>query len=123
MDFVAAIKSCLTNYVAFAGRARRSEYWYFFLFTVIVSLALDLAGFDQVSMFFSLVTLLPGLAVGARRLHDTDRSGWWLLLFFVPIVGWIVLIVWFVKTGTQGANRFGDDPKNTPAQPAAHPDA
>lgn len=123
MDFVTAIKACLTKYVAFAGRARRSEYWYFFLFTVIVTLALDLAGLDQISMFFSLVMLLPGLAAGARRLHDTDRSGWWLLLYFIPIVGWIVLLVWFVKTGTPGANRFGDDPTAVLAQAASHPDA
>jgi uncharacterized membrane protein YhaH (DUF805 family) len=122
MDFVTAIKTCFTKYVGFAGRAPRSEYWYFTLFLVVVAIALGAAGLDQVGNFFSLVTLLPSLAVGVRRLHDTDRSGWWLLLLLVPLVGMIVLIVWFVKSGTQGANRFGDDPLQ-PAQSALPPDA
>jgi len=110
MDFTTAVKTCLAKYVGFAGRARRSEYWYFTLFLVVVSVALGAAGLEQVGSFFSVVTLLPSLAVGVRRLHDTDRSGWWLLLFLVPLVGMIVLIVWFVRRGTPGANRFGDDP-------------
>ncbi len=122
MDFVTAIKACFTKYVGFAGRAPRSEYWYFTLFLIVVSIALGAAGLDQVGNFFSLVTLLPSLAVGVRRLHDTDRSGWWLLLLLVPLVGMIVLIVWFVKSGTQGANRFGDDPLQS-VQSALPPDA
>lgn len=122
MDFVTAIKTCLTKYVGFADRARRSEYWYFALFLVIVSLALDAAELQQVSMFFSLVTLLPAIAVGVRRLHDTNRSGWWLFLLLVPLVGSIVLIVWFASRGTPGPNRFGDDPLQ-PAQSALPPDA
>ena len=77
MDFITAIKTCFIKYVGFAGRARRSEYWYFALFLVIVSLALDAAEFQQLAMFFSFVTLLPAIAAGVRRLHDTDRSGWW----------------------------------------------
>ena len=122
MDFVTAIKTCLTKYVGFAGRAPRSEYWNFTLFLIVVSIALAAAGLDQVGSFFSIATLLPSLAVGVRRLHDTDRSGWWLLLLLVPLVGMIVLIVWFVRPGTQGANRFGDDPLQQ-AQPALPPDA
>ena len=122
MDFITAIKTCLAKYVGFGGRARRSEYWYFVLFLVVVSLALGAAGFEQIGNFFSVATLLPSLAVGVRRLHDTDRSGWWLLLLLVPLVGAIVLIVWFANRGTLGANRFGDDPLQQ-AQPALPPDA
>ncbi len=122
MDFVTAIKTCFAKYVGFAGRAPRSEYWYFTLFLVVVSIALASAGLDQVGNFFSVATLLPSLAVGVRRLHDTGRSGWWLLLLLVPLVGMIVLIVWFVRSGTQGANRFGDDPLQQ-LQPALPPDA
>ncbi len=122
MDFATAIKTCLAKYVGFAGRAPRSEYWYFTLFLILASIALAAAGLDQVGNFFSVVTLLPSLAVGVRRLHDTDRSGWWLLLLLVPLVGMIVLIVWFASRGTQGANRFGGDPLQ-PAQAALPPDA
>ena len=119
MDFITAIKTCFIKYVGFAGRARRSEYWYFALFLVIVSLALNAAAFHQLAMFFSLVTLLPAIAAGVRRLHDTDRPGWWLLLILVPLVGSILLLVWFAARGTEGANRFGDNPM----QQALPPDA
>jgi len=114
MDFVTAVKTCLTKYATFAGRARRSEYWYFTLFNTIVSIALDVAGLDQIGLFYALVTFLPSLAASVRRLHDTDRSGWWLLLMFIPIIGWILLIVWFASRGTAGTNRFGDDPLEPP---------
>ncbi len=65
---------------------------------------------SPLSSVFSLATLLPGLAVGARRLHDIDKSAWWLLLCFVPVIGWILLLVWAVFEGTKGDNRFGPDP-------------
>jgi uncharacterized membrane protein YhaH (DUF805 family) len=123
MSFGAAVKSVLSKYVGFTGRARRSEYWWFFLFTILVSIvtavldnALGLNFVDGSSTGFigtvvSLALLLPGLAVAVRRLHDTDRTGWWLLIALVPVVGAIVLIVFFVLDGTPGANRFGPSPK------------
>ncbi|MBM0204276.1 DUF805 domain-containing protein [Micromonospora sp. STR1s_5] len=123
MSFGAAIKSVFSQYVGFSGRARRSEYWWFALFTVLVSIAaaiLDSAlgltfvegsssGF--IGLVVSLALLLPTLAVAVRRLHDTDRTGWWVLIGLVPLVGAIVLIVFFVQDGTPGANRFGPSPK------------
>ena len=119
MGFVTAIKSCFRQYVGFGGRAPRSEYWYFFLFHVVVLFVLAIvdsllfgmaAGLAPLSTLFVLGMILPSLAVGIRRLHDIDRTGWWVLLWFVPIVGIIVLLVFFVQRGTSGANRFGADP-------------
>ena len=109
MDFVTAVKTCAYKYVEFRGRAIRSEYWYFTLFTVIASIALEASEFDRLSILFSIVILLPSIAAGVRRLHDTDRSGWWLLIGLVPIVGAIVLIVFFAQRGMAGPNRFGPD--------------
>lgn len=119
MDFSQSISTCLSKYATFSGRAQRSEYWWFALFTVLVSLGtqfLDLfLGFPLLNMLASLALLLPSLAVGARRLHDTDRSGWWLLIILVPVIGWIVLLVFFCSRGTVGPNRFGADPLAAPA--------
>ena len=117
MDFQTAVRTCLNKYVGFSGRARRSEYWYFALFAFLVSCGagiLDAAIFQgEKSAFGSLASLaffLPTLAASVRRLHDTDRSGWWYLIVLVPIVGFILLIVWFSNRGTVGTNRFGPDP-------------
>lgn len=117
MDFWSAVKSCFAKYATFRGRAPRSEYWYFTLFCVLLSIAasfLDAALFHQQSGALSgieaLVTILPSLAVSVRRLHDVDKSGWWLLMIFVPILGWILLLVWNCTRGMTGVNRFGDDP-------------
>jgi uncharacterized membrane protein YhaH (DUF805 family) len=114
MNFGQAISSGFSNYVNFSGRASRSEYWYWFLFVVlgqIVTMIIDsVIGIQLTTGIFSLVVLLPGIAVGVRRLHDLDRSGWWLLLGLVPLVGAIVLIIWFCTGGTPGPNRFGPDP-------------
>ncbi|MFG2048276.1 DUF805 domain-containing protein [Micromonospora sp. NPDC048935] len=123
MSFGAAIKSVLSQYVGVSGRARRSEYWWFALFTLLVSivaaildssLGLTFEGSSTgvIGLIASLVLLLPSLAVAVRRLHDTDRTGWWLLIALVPVVGAIVLIVFFVLEGTPGANRFGPSPKH-----------
>lgn len=118
MNFGQAIKSGFSNYVTFSGRACRSEYWLWVLFVVIGGLAtaiLDAAifgynpGASPFNGVFGLVTFLPGLAVAARRLHDTDRTAWWLLLVLTGI-GVILLIVWFCFKGTPGPNRFGRDP-------------
>lgn len=130
--------SVLTRYATFTGRARRSEYWIFTLVSAAIALALAvvdalvfgtgsvtaLSGGGSVSAavsigvlstIYSLAVLLPGLAVTVRRLHDTDRSGWWMLLGFVPIVGGIVLLVLLALDGTRGPNGHGPDPKAVPA--------
>lgn len=114
--------SVLKQYAVFSGRARRTEYWMFVLCNVIVMLLLGmvdkLIGGDNelISSIYSLAVLLPSLAVAARRLHDTDRSAWWLLLGLIPIIGTLVLIYFMVCNGQQGPNRFGDDPKASPSQ-------
>ena len=114
-----AISYCFRNYVGFKGRAARSEYWYWTLFVyllLIVAWLIDMTvfgfnttGVNPMAVLASLATLLPTLAVSARRLHDIDRSGWWALLIFT-VIGYIVLIYWACLRGTVGANRFGPDP-------------
>ncbi|TQM94070.1 DUF805 domain-containing protein [Roseinatronobacter monicus] len=119
MNMIDATKVCFTKYAQFRGRARRAEFWWFMLFLTLAGIVADLItmilGFHwgvlgPISAVFSLATFLPAIAVGARRLHDIDRSGWWQLLLFVPIIGWIVLIVWWATSGSKGENRFGSDP-------------
>lgn len=111
MNFPDAIKSGLNNYINFEGRATRSEFWWFVLFNFVVGIVtaiLDVAtGLMVLNMLASVALLAPNLAVGARRLHDIDKSGWWQLLMLIPLIGLIVLIVFFAKTGNAGANRFG----------------
>ena len=113
MGFVDAVKSGFSNYVNFSDRACRSEYWYWVLFAVIgaiVTVIIDsMIGLSITYTIFALATFLPGLAVGIRRLHDLDRSGWWILLFLIPLIGAIILIIWFCSKGTDGPNRFGAD--------------
>lgn len=123
MGFIEAVKGCLTSrYASFTGRATRSEYWYFFLFNFIALLLAKIIGFAisppaaaLLSLPVSLALLLPGISVGARRLHDLDKTGWWLLLWLIPVLGWIVLIVWFCMAGREGENRFGSTPLVTQA--------
>jgi uncharacterized membrane protein YhaH (DUF805 family) len=117
MTFSEAISSGFRNYVGFSGRASRSELWYWILFAVlagIVTTIIDLgvlsSKVEPVSSIWSLVTFLPSLAMGVRRLHDTDRSGWWWLIGLIPLIGIIVLIVFWCSEGTSGSNRFGPDP-------------
>lgn len=113
MDFTSAIKSGFSNYANFSGRASRSEYWYFTLFSIIVNLG---AGFiDQILGFYivagiaGIALIIPGLSMSWRRLHDIDKSGaWWFV--WLSCVGIIVLFVWSVTKGTAGPNRFGPDP-------------
>ena len=121
MTFFEAISSGFRNYVGFSGRASRSEFWYWTLFTVLVSIVMSIIDLEVLSSsvtpfssIWGLVTLLPSLAMGVRRLHDTDRSGWWWLLSFIPLIGIIVLIVFWCSEGTRGPNRFGPDPLGGP---------
>jgi uncharacterized membrane protein YhaH (DUF805 family) len=113
MGFGQAISSGFSNYVNFSDRACRSEYWFWFLFVIIgniVTMAIDYAlGIQVISALFSLAVLLPGIAIAVRRLHDLDRSGWWILLALIPLVGAIILLIWFCSKGTEGPNRFGPD--------------
>ena len=109
MDFKQAVISCFSKYVTFSGRAPRSEYWYFALFNFIVGCAL-LAISAKLNSCFSVLVFLPGLAVMIRRLHDKNRSGWWCLLAFIPLIGTIILLYWFCTKGTTGDNRYGPDP-------------
>jgi uncharacterized membrane protein YhaH (DUF805 family) len=114
MGFGAAINTVFGKYATFSGRAVRSEYWFWVLFAVIVMIVLNIIQFtvsavggSVLQLVFELATLVPSIAVAARRLHDTDRSGWWQLLAFIPIVGFIILLVWYCQPGTAGGNRFG----------------
>ncbi len=115
--------SCLSNYANFSGRARRKEYWMFVLFSTIFSVVLRwidaiiiiASGMSLeigiLSSIYFLVLFVPTMAVQVRRLHDTDRSGWCWLLNLIPIVGSLVLFIWFVEEGTDGNNEYGSDPK------------
>jgi uncharacterized membrane protein YhaH (DUF805 family) len=116
MGFVEAIRSGFSNYVNFSSRAPRSEYWYWTLFAILVGIAANILDtiifyniFSPVSTLTALALFLPGLAVSVRRLHDIDRTGWWLLIAFT-IIGLFVLLYWDCVKGTAGSNRFGTDP-------------
>jgi uncharacterized membrane protein YhaH (DUF805 family) len=119
MNFQQAVQSGFSNYANFRGRACRSEFWWWQLFLLlggIVAALLDLfansnvLGGEPLASLFYLATIIPGLAVSVRRLHDTDSSGWWILLGLIPFIGIIVLIVWWCLEGSKGYNRFGPDP-------------
>ena len=128
MSFGEAVKSFWTNYATFKGRSRRSEYWFIQLFLVLTNLAvaaIDLVLMDGdverfianggggiVGLIWILVTIVPALAVLVRRLHDTEKSGWWALIGFVPLVGGIVLLVLTVLDSNAFANKFGENPKH-----------
>ena len=112
----------LKKYAVFSGRARRMEYWYFVLFNLIVAFVLALidallgtttgvSSFGLLSGIYSLAVLIPTLAVLVRRLHDIDRTGWWILINLIPLVGTIVLLVFALTPGTPGSNQYGPDPK------------
>ena len=95
MNFTQAISTCFAKYATFSGRASRSEFWWFFLFQILVSIAASIFG-DVASGLVSLAFLLPALAVGARRLHDIGKSGWWQLIMLTGI-GLLLLIYWWVQ--------------------------
>ncbi|MEU1459381.1 DUF805 domain-containing protein [Streptomyces sp. NPDC005727] len=105
----------LKKYAVFSGRARRQEYWMFFLFHIIISIVLAIidAAIDSTvpAIIYSLAVLLPGLGVSVRRLHDTDRSGWWILIGAIPLVGAIILIVFLATEGKPETNQYGPNPK------------
>jgi uncharacterized membrane protein YhaH (DUF805 family) len=111
-----------SKYAQFSGRARRKEYWLFLLFNMLVSIGLVIvdgitgtldeeAGIGLLSGLYSLAVLVPAIAVTVRRLHDTDRSGLWLLIVLLPLIGAIVMLVFLCQDGTKGENQFGPSPK------------
>ena len=121
MNFRIAIIKCFMLYAIFSGRAKRAEFWWFFLFCMIVglmgsvidaTLGLDAAigGNGVFTTLIQLATFLPSIAVGSRRLHDTNRSGFFLLISFIPFIGGLVLLFFLIPEGTKGKNKFGPDP-------------
>lgn len=111
MDFGQAISTCFKKYADINGRAQRSEYWWFFLLNVIVNIAgTTLFGDGLISVLITIALLVPAVSVGVRRLHDTNRTGWWMLAFIIPLLGLILALFWLTKRGTVGPNQYGDDP-------------
>jgi uncharacterized membrane protein YhaH (DUF805 family) len=104
----------LKKYAVFDGRARRQEFWMFALINFVISLILNLV-LGMVGLIYTLAVFLPSIGVGIRRLHDTGRSGWWLLIGLIPVVGFIVLLVFFVQDSQPGDNQYGSNPKNPAA--------
>ena len=115
MTFMEAVKSCFTQYVGFNGRARRSEFWYFELFYVIVAtvgnILAGVTGLSWITAIVSLAFMLPALGVMIRRMHDIGKSGWWILITIIPLVGTIIMIVWCCKDSEPGSNQYGPCPK------------
>ena len=109
MNFGQAIKTCFNKYATFAGRAGRPEFWWFVLFSLLVTAAASMIG-QRLEGLVSLALLLPSLAVGARRLHDIGKSGWFQLLWFIPLIGWAFLVYWAVQASTPGHNEYGPLP-------------
>ena len=129
MTFVDSISTCFSKYFTFSGRAQRSELWWFVLFVAVGGTIADsidsisfgknvlmLAGMEFsynsgfIADLFGLATFLPLWAAEVRRLHDGGRSGWWLLLWFIPLIGAIILLIWMIGKGTDGDNEYGADP-------------
>lgn len=109
----------LKKYAVFTGRARRQEYWMFFLVNLIIAIVLSIIGRAigtmVISWIYSLALFLPGLGVAVRRLHDTGRSGWFVLIGLIPFIGWIILIVFLAQEGRPEPNEHGPNPKYAPA--------
>ncbi len=112
----------LKKYAVFSGRARRKEYWFFVLFNFIITVVLVVidgtvgtfdptTGVGMLTVLYSLFVLIPTLAVTVRRLHDTGRTGWWLLIGLVPLIGGIVILVFMLLDSNSGGNEYGPDPK------------
>ena len=108
--------SVLKKYAVFSGRARRAEYWYFVLFNMIIGIVLGIidGGIGSGSILsgiYPLAVLIPSIAVSVRRLHDTNHSGWWLLINLLPLIGTIILVVFLVRDSQPGKNQYGPNPK------------
>lgn len=128
MTFSQSIKSVFSKYADFSGRATRSEYWYFYLFNFLVVMVYYIALFAMLVsgsrdssaagylsvmfIIYALVMTIPSLAVTVRRLHDTGHSGWWIFLNLIPVIGSIVLFIWFITDSDPDTNEYGDNPKH-----------
>jgi uncharacterized membrane protein YhaH (DUF805 family) len=118
MNFVEAIQSGIRNYVGFSGRAQRSAFWYWCLFAFLVGIAAQFVDaaiargseYGPATAITGLALFLPGLAVSIRRLHDLGKSGWFFLLILIPLIGAVILLIWFCMRGTIGPNNYGPDP-------------
>lgn len=111
MNFQEAIQVCFQKYFDFNGRAKRPEFWWFALFCFLVAVMLGIIS-NSISALFSLATIIPSLAVGSRRLHDTNKSGWFQLIWLIPLIGWLVMIYLLVQEGDAEANQYGEVPTN-----------
>ncbi|ELY3878664.1 TPA: DUF805 domain-containing protein [Acinetobacter nosocomialis] len=109
-NYQQAIFTCFKKFADFKGRARRREFWYFELFCVLLSLLLSFMNEDLATLAI-LITLIPNIVVNVRRLHDINRSGWWMLIALVPIVGVLLLLFWAAQEGNPSANQYGESPK------------
>lgn len=128
MDFQTSVRTCFQKFATFEGRASRSEYWWFVLFNILGNFVLS--GADRIlfsasengvlAPLFGLGMILPSLAVAIRRLHDCDKSGWLFLLVLIPLVGWIILLYFYIQPGSETRNRFGENPLNR--RPDRHDD-
>ncbi|HEX2020805.1 MAG TPA: DUF805 domain-containing protein [Aurantimonas sp.] len=127
MSFTGAVQSALNQYATFRGRASRAEFWWFFLFAFLGNVVLGIVdglivgpilgfspfsgeGAQPLGSLFSLAIFVPSLAVGARRMHDTGRSGWWLLVNLVPVVGWLIYLYFAIQPGEPAINAYGPPP-------------
>ena len=127
MTFSQSIKSVFSKYFDFSGRATRSEYWYFYLFNFLVFMVYYIALFAMLGsgsrdssavgylsvmiIIYALVMTIPSLAVTVRRLHDTGHSGWWIFLNLIPVIGSIILFIWYITDSDPDTNEYGDNPK------------
>ena len=122
LSFMEAVKICFSKYATFEGRARRSEYWFFVLFNILMSIALGLigniilgvpedGGTNMLQNLYSLAVLVPSLAVFWRRMHDIGKSGAWFFINFIPLIGQIILLVFEVRDSEPGENKYGMSPK------------
>ena len=111
MSFSEAVKSGFEHYVVFDGRASRAAFWWWFLFSILVGIAASILdaiiGIPVLAIVVSLGLILPNLSVSIRRLHDTDRSGWWILIGLIPLIGFIVLLVFYLQGSDPGDNSYG----------------
>jgi uncharacterized membrane protein YhaH (DUF805 family) len=108
MNFQESVRTCFNKYATFAGRATRSEYWWFQLFYFMTAVLLGIVSSKLPALNIVLLAfVIPGISVLVRRLHDINRSGWWYWIALIPLVGIIILIYWLVQPGTQGSNDFG----------------
>jgi len=128
MNFWEAINSAFKNYATFKGRASRSEFWYFFLFSILISLIAQQLDFalhqnesGAISGIVTIILLVPGIALQVRRLHDIGKSGWWFFLNLIPLLGQIALIVLSCMRGHAETNQYGDNPLTEIVPDIGHP--